>query len=53
MLSAQLAERAMYWDDKLECKANISRPHPVPDRLSGGLIEGIYCQAQSAEQVDT
>lgn len=52
VLWAQLAETAMYWDDKLECKANTSRPHPVPDRLSRGLIEGIYCQPQSAEQDD-
>lgn len=34
-----------------ECKANTSRPHPVPARLSGGLIAGIYCQAQSAEHI--
>lgn len=36
-----------------ECKANTSRPHPVTDRSAGGLIEGIYCRAQLAEQVDT
>lgn len=53
MLLTQLAQTATYRDDKSECKANTSRPHPVPDRLSGALIEGIYCQAQSVEQVDT
>lgn len=48
-----MAETTVHQDDKLERKANTSRPHAAPDMLLRGLIETIYYRAQSTEQDDT